>query len=54
MINGQEEFKQERAKALASGNVAQIRAWAKRYSVRLPVDDEEVLRLAALAPDWRD
>ena len=52
MIADLEEFKRNRAEVFASGDVAKIRAWAKLYSVALPVDDAEVLRLVKLCPVW--
>jgi len=45
-------FKQDRAKALKSGNAAEIRLWATKYGIKLPMDDAEILRLALLAPNW--
>ena len=45
-------FKQDRKDALASKDVAIIRLWAAKYGVKLPMDDDEILRLAALSPVW--
>lgn len=53
MIADQDAMKTARREAFASRDAVKIRAFFKRYDdIKLPVDDEELLRLVALCPVW--
>lgn len=52
MISRQEEFKEERSKAIKSRDIQEIRKFAAKYGIKLPLNDEEVLEMADKAPVW--
>lgn len=52
MIADSLQFKIDRHESLLSQDILLLRAWAKKYGVKLPKDDSEALAAAKTMPIW--